>query len=253
MSTQPIRIRNVMLGEGMPKICVPIVSSDIEEICKEAEMIKTIPADIVEWRVDWYQDSKEISKVITLAARLRSIFGETPILFTIRTSDEGGELSYTKEEYTSINLAIAQSGYVDMIDVEIFKDLEIEKFIYEIHKVGMVVVASNHNFTETPNKEEILRRLKHMDEMGADVLKIAVMPQSSEDVLTLLESTRKMVEEKTRKPVVTMSMGTMGVISRIAGETWGSAMTFGAGEAASAPGQLEAVELKNILNSITRF
>ena len=52
--------------------------------------------------------------------------------------------------------------------------------------------------------------------------------------------------------LITMSMGQLGVISRLAGGTFGSAMTFGAKtkELASAPGQIEVDELKNILSIV---
>ena len=87
-----------------------------------------------------------------------------------------------------------------------------------------------------------------MQELGADILKIAVMPQSKQDVLTLLAATEEMVKTYAEKPVVTMSMSGMGLISRIAGEAFGSAITFGAAKKASAPGQIPAGKLSEILN-----
>ena len=99
-------------------------------------------------------------------------------------------------------------------------------------------------------KDELTRRMILMDEMGADILKIAVMPKSTTDVLELLLATEEMGRLYSDKPVITMSMGPLGLISRLAGETFGSALTFGAGEKASAPGQIPAKQLKDILNSI---
>ena len=52
------------------------------------------------------------------------------------------------------------------------------------------------------------------------------------------------------KPVITMAMGALGLISRLAGETFGSALTFGAGEKASAPGQIPAKQLKDVSDII---
>ena len=45
-----------------------------------------------------------------------------------------------------------------------------------------------------------------------------------------------------------MSMAGKGLISRLSGELFGSAVTFGAAKKISAPGQISAVELRNILN-----
>lgn len=59
----PIMIRGVAIGEGIPKICVPIVGKTREEIVKAAAEIKTLPADLVEWRADWYEEVFEADVV----------------------------------------------------------------------------------------------------------------------------------------------------------------------------------------------
>ena len=86
---------------------------------------------------------------------------------------------------------------------------------------------SNHDFFKTPYKEEIISRLCAMQEKGADIPKIAVMPQSKKDVLTLLSATNEMAEEYATPPFFTMSMAATGVISRLAGEVFGSCLKFG--------------------------
>jgi 3-dehydroquinate dehydratase-1 len=89
-----------------------------------------------------------------------------------------------------------------------------------------------------------------MQDLGADILKIAVMPNSQKDVITLLFATEEMVSNYAHQPVVTMSMASTGLISRLSGEAFGSAITFGAIEKASAPGQINANELNQVLNII---
>ena len=85
-----------------------------------------------------------------------------------------------------------------------------------------------------------------MQELGCDLAKAAVMPQTEKDVLTLLEATLEMKEEHPRTPVITMSMGAMGAITRSGGGRFGSAVTFGTAGPASAPGQLPAELLKRL-------
>ena len=85
---------------------------------------------------------------------------------------------------------------------------------------------------------------------GADIVKLAAMPQSAGDVLALLEVTARFREEHPDVPVITMSMGKLGSISRLCGETFGSCMTFGAHKKASAPGQYEMNRLLGILDAI---
>lgn len=244
----PVVVRNVRIGEGIPKICVPIVGVTKEDIINEAKTFAEIPVDVVEWRVDWFEDVFEFEKVKEVLAGLREALGDTPLLFTFRTSKEGGEKAIEAADYAALNKAAAETGYVDLVDVEAFTGDEIVKeIIEEVHKAGVKVVASNHDFDKTPAKEEIVARLRKMQELGADIPKIAVMPQSKKDVLVLLEATEEMSSEYANGPIITMSMAGTGVISRICGEVFGSALTFGAAKKASAPGQMGVNDLETVL------
>ncbi|MBP3896005.1 MAG: type I 3-dehydroquinate dehydratase [Mogibacterium sp.] len=246
-----VKMRNMVLGEGMPKICVPIVASTKDGIIEEARNIKNLPADIVEWRVDWFENVFEFDKVKDVLKELRETLGDMPILMTFRTSKEGGEKSIEDEAYAELNIKAAETGLVDAVDVEVFTGDEVVKRIIEgAHAAGVKVVASNHDFDKTPDKDDIVRRLCKMQELGADVPKIAVMPQSKKDVLTLLAATEEMATEHADRPIITMSMAGTGVISRLAGEVFGSALTFGAAAKASAPGQMGVEDLKDVLTKL---
>lgn len=246
-----VEVRNVKIGEGIPKICVPIVGKTQEEILTEAASFEQIPVDIVEWRVDWYEDVFDTEKLLETAGKLRSVLGDMPILFTFRTSKEGGEKDIDNATYAALNIAAAKSGYVDLIDVEAFTGDEIVKdIIRSAHEVNVKVVASNHDFHKTPEQADIVSRLCKMQELGADIPKIAVMPQSKKDVITLLAATVEMSEEHADRPIITMSMAGTGVVSRLTGEAFGSALTFGAASKASAPGQIGVVKLKEVLDII---
>ena len=140
---------------------------------------------------------------------------------------------------------MAESGYVDAVDVEIFSgDDVVRENIANIHAAGKAVVGSNHDFFGTPNKADLLYRLRKMQNMDADIPKIAVMPKSRQDVVELLAATAEMSEVYADRPIITMSMGSKGVITRIAGEAFGSAMTFGAVGQVSAPGQIPVEKLQ---------
>ena len=108
------------------------------------------------------------------------------------------------------------------------------------------MIASNHDFAKTPPVEEMRRRLRRMEELGADAAKLAVMPVERQDVLNLLEVTL-WAEQALGIPVVTMSMGKMGLLSRICGGLTGSAMTFASAGTASAPGQIPVDSMTELL------
>ena len=126
----------------------------------------------------------------------------------------------------------------------------VRRIIREAHAANVFVVASSHDFDRTPDKEELIRRLRLMQDLDADILKAAVMPRCRKDVLTLLAATEEMTSVYADRPVVTMSMAGAGVISRLCGEVFGSAITFGAAGRTSAPGQMDARDLRTALELI---
>lgn len=248
-----VQVRNIKIGEGIPKILVSLMGANNEEVMENLAYLKTIKLDIVEWRIDHYKDVENLEKVKELLGQIREGLGDTPLLVTFRTAKEGGEKAVTVEYYAELKKAIAATGNADMIDVELFiGDEEVVKGIVdEAHKCGVKVIMSNHDFHKTPKKDELVARMCKMQQFGADIPKIAVMPLNAEDVLDLLTATNEMVRNHGETPVITMAMGTLGVISRLAGETFGSAATFGSAKVASAPGQISCNELYKILNLIT--
>lgn len=246
-----VEVRGVRIGEGIPKICVPIVGKTRNEILAAAESFESVKKDVVEWRADWFDGVFDFAQVEAVLKELRRVLGNTPILFTFRTANEGGEKAIEPAAYAELNKRAAATGLIDLVDVEAFTGDEVVRDIIEsAHESGVVVVASNHDFEKTPEKDEIVRRLKKMQELDADIPKIAVMPQSRKDVLTLLSATEEMVSEYADRPIITMSMSATGLISRLCGECFGSALTFGAVGKASAPGQMNASDLSEILNLI---
>ncbi|WP_144552989.1 type I 3-dehydroquinate dehydratase [Bacillus sp. X1(2014)] len=243
-----ITVRDLTIGEGIPKICVPLVGETIIQLKEEAGFLKNIDLDLVEWRVDFFEHVEDIEKVKEALMEVRSILPNTPLIFTFRSHKEGGNKEIPTSFYLGLNEAIAETGLVDIIDVELFNDEnEVKKLIEDAHAKNVFVIISNHDFHKTPSKEEIIFRLRKAQELGGDIPKIAVMPISSADVLTLLDATNTMKEQYADRPFITMSMAGKGVISRLAGEVFGSALTFGAAKKASAPGQIAVKELRNVL------
>lgn len=246
-----LKVRDLEIGAGAPKIIVPIVGVTKEEIIEEAKTFDSIPVDVVEWRVDWFEHVFEFEKVKEVLKELREVLGNTPILVTFRTSKEGGEKAIEAEAYAELNISAAKTGYVDFVDVEIFTgDDIVKKIIDGVHAEGVKVIASNHDFHKTPAKSDIIYRLRKMQDMGADIPKIAVMPQTKKDVLTLLSATEEMASDYADRPIITMSMAGLGSISRIACEAFGSCLTFGSGAQASAPGQIGAEKLHQALQIV---
>lgn len=245
-----IKVKNIVIGDGIPKICFSIVAKSKAEIIEEALSFESIHVDVVEWRVDWFEDAFDIEKVKDVLKDLVPALNNIPLLFTFRTSKEGGEKAIDDKTYAQLNKAVSETRMIDMVDVEAFTGDEVVKDIIEgAHAFGVKVIASSHDFDKTPTKDEIIYRLRKMQELGADIPKIAVMPRSKLDVLELLEATVIMSEKYADRPIITISMSETGIISRLAGEIFGSALTFGFGvtKKSSAPGQIGVEDLYGVL------
>ncbi|HCJ6376445.1 type I 3-dehydroquinate dehydratase [Citrobacter sp. RHBSTW-00671] len=243
-----VTVRNLVIGEGAPKIIVSLMGKDISTVKSEALAYREADFDILEWRVDHFTDVASIDAVLEAARAIRDVIVDKPLLFTFRSAQEGGEQALSVENYIALNRAAVDSGLVDMIDLELFTGDDLVKATVEhAHAKNVFVIMSNHDFHKTPAADDIVQRLRKMQELGADIPKIALMPQSKTDVLTLLSATLEMQERYADRPIITMSMAKTGVISRLSGEVFGSAATFGAVKKASAPGQISVTDLRTVL------
>jgi 3-dehydroquinate dehydratase I len=248
-----VKVKGITIGEGMPKVCVPMVGETLTQLTEEAEFFKTIDLDVVEWRVDFFEHADDVEKVKDALGVIRSILTDCPLIFTFRSAKEGGKREISPSRYVELNKAIIETGQVDIIDVELSTNESDLKPLIELARSNTVyTIVSTHDFDKTPEKEEIVTRLRYAQELGGDLPKIAVMPKNSADVLTLLDATNTMKEFYSDTPIITISMAGKGVISRLAGEIFGSALTFASANKASAPGQVPVTELRNILSLINR-
>ncbi len=233
------------------KTIVPITAKTKEQAIAQAKVIAAnADADLAEFRIDLLNFASDSKQVIALGHELKQILGTKPMIATIRTHNEGGQLTISDADYGKTYQAYLQQPFMDMLDVEMFRDQQIVKNTVKLaHAKKVLIVMSNHDFQKTPAEAEIIKRLLKQDELGADILKIAVMPQSKQDVFTLMNATLK-VSQQSKKPLLTMSMGKLGTISRIATANMGGSFSFGMIGEASAPGQIDVTQLKQFLKTV---
>ena len=245
-----VRVGDVIIGDGTPKICVPITGRGKDEIVSQAIDAIAVSPDIVEWRVDYLEEAGGKRDIIDILTALRRVLRDTPLLFTYRTEGEGGYGRVGWSHYAELLEWAACRPEVDMIDVEAMGlDVDTEGLIRIIHGRGTPVIASVHYCGEMPGKKERKEAIRFLKQSGGDIIKIAVTPQKEEDVLDLMVWTRKQ-SRKMEQPLITMAMGDIGKVSRVSGRLTGSAVTFGSVGEMSAAGQIPAEELRTILKQI---
>lgn len=180
---------------------------------------------MIEWRVDCFREADDVAAVRAVLDTVKPFLTETIFLFTFRTKQQGGSRRMEEWKILKLNETAAKSGCADMIDLEFFEATKPEKEIRRFQRMGVRVIASHHDFDATPDDRILRMLMEQMQQGGADVAKLAVMPQSADDVVRLLKLTNDMKQKYPTLPVVTMSMGALGVVSRMAGEIFGSCIT----------------------------
>ena len=185
----PVQIKDVVLGEGRTKVIVPITGRTADELVEQASTLAAHDLDLVEWRVDFFENALDTGAVLAVGARVVEALNGKPVLFTFRTKGEGGQQEIGPLQYVEINSALIESGLIDAVDVEQFYDAAAGDAVIGAAKAnGVAVVGSNHDFFGTPPADVIVERLVAMQERGCDIAKMAVMPKDAGDVLTLLNN-----------------------------------------------------------------
>ena len=253
-SNKPIELHGKPIAGGkFPVICTPLVGRTRDKVMAELQVVLAKKPDVLEWRVDYFEDIGKTDEVISLAKSIKQAAGEIPLLFTRRSSNEGGEkIALSEDQVVALYAALCDSKSVDMVDFEMSNDPAHIRRLREVSKANDIkLVLSFHNFSYTPGLEALNQRFLQADQLGADVAKVAVMPRDLEDVLTLLTATLQ-ASKKLKIPLISMSMGPYGSLTRLFGWTFGSALTFAVGASSSAPGQVPIEDLNTVLRILQK-
>lgn len=241
-----IELDGKAVGSGrFPAICAPLVARSRDGLLAEAAVVAARKPDIIEWRVDFFEGIGDTAQVLAVAAHIRHASGGIPLLFTRRSMREGGErIALSEQQVINLYRAVCAAGNVDIVDYEMGNDPAHVREVRELAQANRVkLILSFHDFSGTPALEFLNERFGEAERRGADIAKVAVMPRSMDDILTLLAATLQS-SRKLGIPVVSMAMGAQGALTRLCGWAFGSAMTFAVGEQSSAPGQMPIAEVE---------
>ena len=234
-----------MKAPKTPLICAPLVAPTATLLLREARMVLAKKPDILEWRVDHFRDVADTDAVLEAARKLRRQLGRTRLIFTHRSAREGGSAKGLRAAgVVRLYAAIGAERLADFVDFEMRNTPRLVRQVVDTaHRQRVRVILSFHDFKRTPPVKAMRDRFVQAERLGADMAKVAVMPRDRDDVLALLLATAQ-AKEKARIPLVSMSMGPMGAITRVMGGLFGSTMTFAVGERSSAPGQIPIADLR---------
>lgn len=248
-----IIIRNTIIGDGSPKICIPLVGSDKDRFIHAAYWAREFNCDMYEFRGDYLLETADEDELVDILKSVREIIGHVvPLMFTLRSKEEGGLASISEKDYLRLNTKVSESGLVDIVDVELEKGPRlIGELISIAQKKGVFLLLSKHIFKQMPRKAEIISDLCKMQGYTVDMVKIALMVEDERDLLNLLDVSLSMKDEYADRPFTIIGMGEKGMLSRVSGEIFGSSLTFAKGLEASAPGQIDASKVRRVMDIIS--
>ncbi len=246
-----VKVGNVVLGQGMPAICAPVTARNAAEVLVQARNIMNSPADLIEFRADYLN---KYEKPPALREALQSVRMEVPgrpVLLTLRTTREGGQADVDDKQYKKICMTAIDSRSIELIDIEFSRGKTAGEIISYAKERGIKTVVSSHDFSRTPSASVMVRAMHDMAATGADIVKTAVMPSGTEDVLEVLSASNTLKQELDL-PYIFISMGSEGAFTRVLGEQFGSCLTFASVGRVSAPGQMDCDEVDRMLRVFHR-
>ncbi|MBB2201516.1 type I 3-dehydroquinate dehydratase [Gluconacetobacter tumulisoli] len=251
-----VKVRGVTLGVGRPAIIVPIIAATAAEARAAAHRLATEDAiDLVELRVDYLHCVLDGPRTAALCREVRHVLARHPLIVTFRTGAEGGMTPIGDEAYVAfydhVLNAAGPDPLPDLVDVEFNRGRHVvRRIVTAARGAGVGVILSSHDFAGTDSAPALVDRMRAMQDFDVDIVKLAVMPRDGGDVLNLLAATYEMRTRWADRPLITMAMGGVGVVSRLAGEVFGSAATFGTLGQPSAPGQIDAHDLRHCVDIV---
>ena len=249
---KPINIRGKPAAGGrLPLVCVPLVAVDRAALQAEAAAAAAARPDIVEWRVDHFREIGSTGAVLDAGRALRRALADVPILFTRRSAAEGGQkVPISEPAVVDLYAEVCASGCTDLVDYEMSNGETSVKAVREAaRRHGVGLICSYHDFEETPPLAQLVAQFERAQALGGDAAKVSVMARSAEDAFTLLAATRQ-ASQRIDLPLIGISMGAHGAVSRVLGFAFGSALTFGVAAASSAPGQMPVSELRAAIEAV---
>jgi 3-dehydroquinate dehydratase I len=248
-----IDTRGRKLGGETPLLCAPLVGRTRERLLVEAAGVLGQKPDLVEWRVDFFDAIADTNAVMETARALRGVVGKRPVIFTRRAERAGGmRTEISDAAVVALYDGVAASGLVDFVDFETDNDPEhLRRVLESARRHEIRLILSYHNLSYTPGLDYLVDRFLEAERLGADVAMVQVMPRDRADVLRLLAATAE-ADDKAGIPLISMSVGPLGSVTRMVGGLFGSWLSFAVGESASAPGQIPIRDLITVYDIIRR-
>ncbi|HEV3031445.1 MAG TPA: type I 3-dehydroquinate dehydratase [Polyangia bacterium] len=188
--------------------------------------------DLLEVRVDLF-DAPDVASWAAAAARVEAT--GTPVLVTLRLAAEGGR--WTRPDGERLALYREALGFASWVDVEASSPLARDVTTLARAR-GATSIVSHHDFARTPPLAELERLVEDCRAVGADLPKLATQVNGD----AVREALLALAAAHAGRACV-IGMGASSSELRTLLPARGSRFAYGYLDAATAPGQVSAVEM----------
>jgi len=246
------KLKKTLFQESAFSICLTLSPRSLEELQEHLFVLPWDQVDLLEWRGDYMEDPR-IQVFQEGFRKINEASGHRPLIFTLRAKEEGGQGGFRDEALLQVRQALVKEKDFFILDMESSYFLSGHPMAFAYHRLledakkrGHGVLLSYHNFTETPADEVLLEILRKQQKLGGDLLKVAVLAEKTEDVERLMALSHA-ASRKLKQPIIAISMGEKGMVSRYDAKKSASCMTYVGLTEEVAPGQLSLAELREKL------
>lgn len=237
--------------KAKPRICIATTAISLTDLQHQCKSVLPETEALLELRYDFFSHAASAFHLLQTLHIVHNELPHTPILFTLRTQTDGGAYPQSPTAYAQLIKVAIHSGLISYIDIEYNQPHSIRNLlITEAQKKHVPILMSLHAMQQTPSLETLLTHFAAMKKHGAAIAKIACMPHTPADVLTMLYAVKQIKEIYPHYPIIGISMGKLGRITRL----YGSAITFTTvSSARTAPGQFSLPTLKARLSALYKI
>ena len=222
-----------------PKICVPVMERNVSKVVRSLRLLERHDPDFIEIRFDTMRSPSSLSEIRTATTR--------PLIATNRSKAQGGLFRGTERARLETLVQAAREDF-DYVDVEL-RTKDAHRVVRQMKRHGAKVIVSYHSEKLTPTEERLESILVNEKRVGADVCKIVGAAKSYSDSLRCLRFVDKHAR---RTKLVCLSMGRLGIPSRILSPILGGFFTFASFRTGreTAAGQIPIDELQTLYEEL---
>lgn len=230
-------------------LCIPLSFSDQPSMKTQTENLSLYHPDFIEWRRDYYTDTHPENEKECLR-HIRETFPHAGLIYTFRSQSEGGVGTWSLTKRQESICRCLEGNLADYIDTEASNSEPFLNTIKDVCRTSKAnLILSYHNFKATPSPMAIIQKLTAIESLNPDVIKIALMAQTPDDIRRSICAVSQ-YSETTNKPIIFIAMGPYGCIVRSAPELFGGSLSFATAGESTAPGQLTPKRIENIRRSL---